>query len=38
MPVTMRDIVRNLGLSVVTVSRVFRNHSDISEATRERVL
>ena len=38
MPVTMRDIARDLGLSVVTVSKVLRNHSDISETTRERVL
>lgn len=38
MPVTMRDIARDLGLSVVTVSKVLRNHTDISEATRERVL
>lgn len=38
MPVTMKDIARDLGLSVVTVSKVLRNHNDISEATRERVL
>jgi LacI family transcriptional regulator len=38
MPVTMKDIARDLGLSVVTISKVLRNHSDISEATRERVL
>jgi LacI family transcriptional regulator len=38
MQVTMRDIARDLGLSVVTVSKVLRNHSDISEATRARVL
>jgi LacI family transcriptional regulator len=38
MAVTMRDIARDLGLSVVTVSKVLRNHSDISKATRERVL
>jgi LacI family transcriptional regulator len=38
MPVTMRDIARDLGLSVVTVSKVLRNHGDISKATRERVL
>lgn len=38
MPVTMRDIARDLGLSVVTVSKVLRDHTDISEATRERVL
>ena len=38
MQVTMRDIARDLGLSVVTVSKVLRNHTDISEATRARVL
>ena len=38
MPVTMRDIARDLGLSVVTVSKVLRNHRDISQATRARVL
>lgn len=34
----MKDIARDLGVSVVTVSKVLRNHSDISEETRERVL
>ncbi len=38
MPVRMKDIARDLGVSVVTVSKVLRNHSDISNATRERVL
>ncbi len=38
MPVTMKDIARDLGVSVVTVSKVLRNHDDISEATRKRVL
>lgn len=38
MTVRMKDIARDLGVSVVTVSKVLRNHSDISEATRERVL
>jgi len=33
----MKDIARDLGVSVVTVSKVLRNHSDISEETRERV-
>ncbi len=37
MPVRMKDIARDLGVSVVTVSKVLRNHSDISEETRERV-
>jgi LacI family transcriptional regulator len=34
----MKDIGRDLGISAVTVSKVLRNHPDISEATRERVL
>jgi LacI family transcriptional regulator len=38
MPVTMKDIARELGVSVVTVSKVMRNHSDISDQTRRRVL
>ncbi len=37
-PVRMKDIARDLGLSTVTVSKVLRNHSDISEETRKRVL
>ncbi len=38
MPVRMKDIADDLGVSVVTVSKVLRNHSDISPETRERVL
>jgi len=38
MPTTMKDIAQSLGVSVVTVSKVLRNHSDISTATRKRVL
>jgi LacI family transcriptional regulator len=38
MPVTMKDIARDLGVSVVTVSKVLRNHEDIGERTRKRVL
>ncbi len=34
----MKDIARDLGVSVVTVSKVLRNHADISAETRERVL
>jgi LacI family transcriptional regulator len=38
MNIRMKDIARDLGVSVVTVSKVLRNHSDIGEVTRERVL
>ncbi len=38
MPVTMKDIARDLSVSVVTVSKVLRNHEDIGEETRRRVL
>jgi LacI family transcriptional regulator len=38
MPVTMKDIARDVGVSVVTVSKVLRNHQDISDKTRKRVL
>ena len=34
----MKDIARELGVSVVTVSKVVRNHADIGEETRQRVL
>ncbi len=34
----MKEIARDLGVSVVTVSKVLRNHSDISAETRKRVL
>src|SRR5690349_6833248 len=38
MPVRLKDIARDLNVSIVTVSKVLRNHGDISEATRRRVL
>lgn len=38
MAVRMKDIAQDLGVSVVTVSKVFNNHTDISPATRLRVL
>ena len=38
MAVRMKDIAEDLGLSVVTISKVLRNHQDISSETRERVL
>ena len=33
----MKDVARDLGVSVVTISKVLRNHGDISEETRRRV-
>lgn len=38
MTVRMKDIAKDLGLSVVTISKVLRNHPDIAGETRERVL
>lgn len=38
MAVRMKDIAKDLGLSVVTVSKVLRDHPDIGEKTRKRVL
>jgi LacI family transcriptional regulator len=37
-PVRMKDIASDMGLSTVTISKVLRGHSDISEETRKRVL
>lgn len=34
----MKDIARDLGVGVTTVSKVLRNHEDVSERTRKRVL
>lgn len=34
----MKDIAESLGVSLMTVSKALRGHSDISEATRKRVL
>lgn len=34
----LKDIAQDLGLSVVTISKVLRNHPDIGEKTRVRVL
>jgi len=34
----MRDIARDLGVSLMTVSKALRHHTDISEQTRNRVL
>jgi LacI family transcriptional regulator len=38
MPARLKDIARDLGVSVVTVSKVLRDHPDIGAETRERVL
>ena len=38
MPIRLKDIAQDLGVSVVTVSKVLRNHRDISPETRDRVL
>ena len=38
MTLRMKDIARDLGVSVITISKVLRNHPDIGEETRERVL
>jgi LacI family transcriptional regulator len=38
MPARLKDIAHDLSLSVVTISKVLRNHPDISEDTRKRVL
>jgi LacI family transcriptional regulator len=34
----MKDIARDLNLSIVTISKALRNHPDIADETRERVL
>ena len=38
MAVTMKNIAQALGVSVVTVSKVMRDHADIGPETRQRVL
>ena len=38
MTVKMRDIAKDLGVSVITVSKVLRNHPEVGPGTRERVL
>jgi LacI family transcriptional regulator len=38
MAVRLKDIAHDLGLSVVTVSKVLRDHPDIGAETRKRVL
>ena len=34
----MKDIARDLGVSIITISKVLRNHPDIGDETRDRVL
>lgn len=38
MPVRLKDIARDLGLSPMAVSKALRGHTDIAEETRRRVL
>ena len=38
MAVTMKDIAQDVGVSLITVSKVMRNQTDVSERTRKRVL
>ena len=38
MSLRMKDIARDLGVSVVTISKVLRDHPDIGEETRARVM
>ncbi|MEO6922948.1 MAG: LacI family DNA-binding transcriptional regulator [Bryocella sp.] len=38
MPVRLKDIAQDLGVSVVTVSKVLRGNADIGNETRQRVL
>ena len=38
MPVRLKDIAKQLGISTVAVCKALKGHSDISEATRKRVL
>lgn len=38
MPIRLKDIADDLGLSVVTISKVLRDHPDIGVETRRRVL
>ncbi len=38
MNIRMKDIAKDLGVSMITISKVLRNHPDIGDETRERVL
>src|ERR1700712_294064 len=36
--IRMKDLAQDLGVSIVTISKVLRDHPDIGQATKERVL
>lgn len=38
MSTRMKDIAKDLGVSAITISKVLRNHPDVGDKTRERVL
>lgn len=38
MPIRLKDIAHDLGISMITVSKVLRNKPDVGQKTRERVL
>jgi len=38
LPIRMKDIARDLGISPMAVSKALRDHSDIGESTKQRVL
>jgi LacI family transcriptional regulator len=38
MPITIRDVAKRLNLSITTVSRALDGYSDVSDATREKVI
>lgn len=37
-PVTMKDVAQKAGVSVMTVSRAFKQHASVGEKTRQRIL
>jgi LacI family transcriptional regulator len=37
-PITIRDVAKEAGVSISTVSRAFNNYSDINSETREKIL
>jgi DNA-binding LacI/PurR family transcriptional regulator len=38
MPVTIRDVAKQLNLSITTVSRALDGYSDVAEETRQQVI